>query len=102
MLFYLFFKTSYAFLTGLKIEDITDDVHETSPSESSAQRTEETSKHMNGQSENTSSTSVLPTNTEYLHALKDEESIRSASILFDTAIVPIISLYWNAIHLYGI
>lgn len=63
--------------TGLKIEDITDEVHETSPSESSAQRTEETSKHMNGQSENTSGTSVLPTNTEYLHALKDEESIRS-------------------------
>ncbi|PWA60676.1 tetratricopeptide-like helical domain, Peptidyl-prolyl cis-trans isomerase, FKBP-type [Artemisia annua] len=63
--------------TGLKIEDITDDVHETSPSESSAQRTEETSTHMNGQSENTSGTSVLPTNTEYLHALKDEESIRS-------------------------
>ncbi|GJV59762.1 outer envelope protein 61-like protein [Tanacetum coccineum] len=78
--------------TGFKIEDITDEVHETSPSESSAQRTEETSKHMNSQSENTSGTSVLPTNTDYLHALKDKESIRSASILFDTAIVPIVSL----------
>nr|GEV57800.1 outer envelope protein 61-like [Tanacetum cinerariifolium] len=63
--------------TGLKIEDITDEVHDTSPSESSAQRTEETSKHVNSQSKNTSGTSVLPTNSEYLHAPKDEESIRS-------------------------
>lgn len=90
-------------LTGLKIEEITDEIQtplsampETSSSESSAMKTKESSKDKNSQSENTSGTSVLPTNTEYLQALKDDkESIRFVFILtfFKNSIVPIFYLH---------